>query len=107
MTMTTVLIVNIALDVAVSVGVLALAAWAIRTGESDPGPPDHGPEAEGGHRLSPARRRRLFVGSASPLGVVTSGDEKRIASERQCRPDAERDRGFLDEVVWRIGATAV
>jgi hypothetical protein len=39
--------------------------------------------------------------------VVTSGDEKRIVSERQRRHDAKRDRGFLDEVVWRIGATAV
>jgi hypothetical protein len=34
MSMTIVLIVNIALDVAASLGVLALAGWAIRGGEA-------------------------------------------------------------------------
>jgi hypothetical protein len=36
--------------------------------------------------------------------VVTSGDEKRIVSERQRRHDAKRDREFLDKVVWRVRA---
>jgi hypothetical protein len=35
MGMTTTLMINIALDVVVSTGVLALAAWAMMTGERD------------------------------------------------------------------------
>jgi hypothetical protein len=84
MTMTTVLIVNIALDVAVFTGVLALAAWAIRTGESDPGPPDHGPEADGGPPPEPGAPTAPLPG----LSVASRGGHIRRREEDRERAPA-------------------